>query len=177
MADVVIINKMDTATLENIETVRRNITEVNPRATVIECNSPLTVADPEAIRGKRVLAIEDGPTVTHGEMPFGAAALAARKFGAATLVDPRPYAAGSIRGTFAKYPHCREVLPAMGYGARQIAELEATIRSTPCDLVLIGTPIDLGRMLKIDKPAQPVTYELEERSSGQLRKAITMALD
>ncbi len=172
MADVVIVNKMDTAPAEGIETVLRNVAAVNPRATVIECNSPLTIDNAESIRGKRVLCIEDGPTVTHGEMPYGAAYVAARNHGAAELVDARPFAVGSIKATFEKYPHCKDVLPAMGYGEVQMRELEQTINATDCDLVLIGTPIDLGRMLKINKPAVRVRYELEERQPGQLAAAI-----
>ncbi len=176
MADVVIINKMDTARPEDIETVRANVAAVNPQATVIECNSPLTVDDADSIKGKRVLCVEDGPTVTHGEMPYGAAYVAANKYGAAALVDARPFAVGSIKATFEKYPHCTEVLPAMGYGATQIRELEETINASDCDLVVIGTPIDLGRMLKINKPHLRVRYELEERQPGQLEAAIRKVL-
>lgn len=172
MADAIVINKMSTARQADIDTVRANIAAVNPGATVIECNSPLTVADPAAIKSKRVLCVEDGPTVTHGEMPYGAAYVAAKENGAAGIVDPRPFAVGSIKATFEKYPHCREVLPAMGYGDAQIEELEETINAADCDVVLIGTPIDLGRMLKINKPAVRVTYELEERNPGQLETAI-----
>jgi len=173
---VVIINKMDTARPEDIETVRANVAAVNPQATVIECNSPLTVDDADSIKGKRVLCVEDGPTVTHGEMPYGAAYVAANKYGAAALVDARPFAVGSIKATFEKYPHCTEVLPAMGYGATQIRELEETINASDCDLVVIGTPIDLGRMLKINKPHLRVRYELEERQPGQLEAAIRKVL-
>lgn len=176
MADVVVVNKMDTAAQAHIETVLNNIAAVNPRATVVPCDSPITVSDPGAIAGRRVLCVEDGPTVSHGEMPYGAAHVAARRFGAAAIVDPRPSAVGSIRTTFAKYPHCREVLPAMGYGDAQIRELEQTIDRTACDLVLIGTPIDLSRILKISKPAMRVTYELAERTPGQLEAAIRKVL-
>lgn len=172
MADAIVINKMATARPTDIDTVLRNIAAVNPGATVIECNSPLTVTDPGAIKGKRVLCVEDGPTVTHGEMPYGAAHVAAQEHGAAKLVDPRPFAVGSIKETFEEYPHCQDVLPAMGYGDAQIAELEETINAADCDVVVIGTPIDLGRMLKINKPAVRVTYELEERNPGQLEAAI-----
>ena len=172
MADVLIVNKMDTASPESIDVVLSNIAAVNPKATVIHANSPLTVEGSQQISGKRVLVVEDGPTVTHGEMPYGAGHVAARKFGAAAIVDPRPTAVGSIRDTFAKYPHCKDVLPAMGYGDKQMRELEQTINAAECDLVLIGTPIDLGRMLTLNKPALRVIYELEEREPGQLRKAI-----
>jgi predicted GTPase len=172
MADAIVVNKMNTADQAGIDTVLANIKATNPTATVIECNSPLTVADPNAIKGKRVLVVEDGPTVTHGEMPYGAGYVAAKQFGAAEIVDPRPYAVGSIRETFEKYPHCKQVLPAMGYGDEQIKELEDTINAADCDTVIIGTPIDLGRMLKISKPAVRVTYELEERNPGQLQAAI-----
>lgn len=176
MADVIVVNKMDTAAPASVDTVLSNIAAVNPDATVIRCNSPLTVAEAERVRGRRVLVVEDGPTVTHGEMPYGAGYIAARKFGAAAIVDPRPTAVGSIKATFAKYPHCTEVLPAVGYGDRQIAELEQTINAADCDTVLIGTPIDLTRILRINKPALRVTYELEEQRPGQLEAAIRGAL-
>jgi len=172
MADAIIINKMATAEQAGIDTVLANINAANPTATVIECNSPLTVADAGAIQGKRVLCVEDGPTVTHGEMPYGAAFVAAKEHGAAELIDPRPLAVGSIKATFEKYPHCQQVLPAMGYGDEQIQELEDTINAADCDTVIIGTPIDLGRLLKINKPAVRVTYELEERNPGQLEAAV-----
>jgi predicted GTPase len=172
MADAVVVNKMSTAQPADIETVLANIAAVNPKATVIKCNSPLTVADPSAIKGKRVLVVEDGPTVTHGEMPYGAGFVAAQQFGAAAIIDPRPLAVGSIKETFEKYPHCQQVLPSMGYGDAQIKELEETINAADCDAVVIGTPIDLARMLKINKPAVRVTYELEEREPGQLEAAV-----
>lgn len=160
-ADVVVINKIDTATPEGVEAVRRSIREVNPRAIVVDAASPIFVEDPDAIRGKRVLVIEDGPTLTHGEMSYGAGVTAARRFGAAELVDPRPYAVGSIAETFQKYPHIGPLLPAMGYGEEQIQELEATINATPCDLVLAATPIDLRRVLKVRYPVDRVRYELQ----------------
>lgn len=175
-ADVVIVNKMNTAKAADLEVVLSNIRALNPRATLALCESPLTVTDATAIRGKRVLCIEDGPTVTHGQMPYGAALVAAQENGAAAIVDPRPAAVGSIRETFARYTHCAQVLPAMGYGERQIHELEQTINATSCDLVLVGTPIDLARMLKINKPALRVRYDLAERSPGQIRRAIEAAL-
>lgn len=172
MSDVIIVNKMDTAAQADIDLVLRNIAETNPRATVIPCNSPVTVEKPEVIKGKRVLIVEDGPTLTHGEMEYGAGHVAARKNGAAKIVEPRPYAVGSIKQTFAKYTHVHDVLPAMGYGDKQMQELEDTINAVDCDAVVIGTPIDLGRMLDINKPHTRVLYELEERQPGQLEAAI-----
>lgn len=161
-ADVFVINKVDTANSENVIAVRNNLNLLNPRAVVIEAASPLFVADPDAIRGKRVLVIEDGPTLTHGEMAYGAAYVAARRFGAAEIVDPRPYAVGSIIETYQKYPKTGTILPAMGYGAEMVRDLEQTIENAPVDLVLVGTPIDLTRILKINKPSQRVRYELQE---------------
>jgi predicted GTPase len=160
-ADVVVLNKVDTADLANIALVRDNVRKVNPEAIIIEAASPIFVDNPGAIRGKRVLVVEDGPTLTHGEMAYGAGVVAARRFGAAEIIDPRPYAVGSIAETFAKYPTTGAVLPAMGYGDRQIRELEETINSTPCDLVIVGTPIDLRRLVKIKCPAERVRYELQ----------------
>jgi predicted GTPase len=162
LADVVIINKIDTADPDSIEQVRQTIRVVNPRATIIDAASPLFVDDPEKIRGKRVLVVEDGPTLTHGDMDFGAGWVAAEKFGAAEIVDPRPYAVGSIKETFEKYTHLSEILPAMGYGDKQIKELEQTIAAVEADVVVIGTPIDLNRVVKIDKPSVRVRYELQE---------------
>jgi predicted GTPase len=161
-ADVFVINKVDTAAAENVIKVRENLSSVNPNAIVIEAASPLFVGDPGAIRGKRVLVVEDGPTLTHGEMAYGAAWVAARRFGAAEIVDPRPFAVGSIKATYAKYPTTGAVLPAMGYGDHQTRELEETINRSDADLVLIGTPIDLNRIIKIAKPSQRVRYELQE---------------
>ena len=162
MADVVIINKIETAGPESIAIVRESIAKVNPDAVVIDAASPLFVEDVSMIRGKRVLIIEDGPTLTHGEMTYGAGVVAAKKFGAAELVDARPYAVGSIKATYEKYSHMGALLPAMGYGDKQISELEQTINSIPCDTVLIATPIDLRRVLKINKPTTRVRYELQE---------------
>ncbi len=162
MADVIVINKVDTADGGNVIALRAALRDLNPAAAVVEAASPLTVEDPALVRGKRVLVIEDGPTLTHGEMAYGAAWVAARRFGAAEIIDPRPYAVGSIAATFAKYPTTGAVLPAMGYSAAQIKELETTINSTPADLVLIGTPIDLRRVLKLALPAQRVGYDLQE---------------
>ncbi len=160
-ADVVVINKVDTADLANITRVRENTLRVNPTATIVEAASPIFVEDPIAIRGKNVLVVEDGPTLTHGEMAYGAGVVAARRFGAAEIVDPRPYAVGSILNTYKKYPTTGKVLPAMGYGDQQIKELEETINATPCDMVIIATPIDLGRLLTIYRPYQRVNYELQ----------------
>jgi len=161
-ADVVVINKVDTAAQCDIETVRKNIRLNNPKAAVVETACRVSVAAPELVKGQRVLVVEDGPTLTHGEMPYGAGVVAARRCGAAELVDPRPYAVGSIRGTYERYPHLTNLLPAMGYSAMQRHELEETINHTPCDLVLVATPIDLSRVIKLDKPSLRVTYEVEE---------------
>ena len=161
-ADVFVINKVDTANAENVIKVRNNLYAVNPMAIVIEAASPLFVDQPEAIRGKRVLVIEDGPTLTHGEMAYGAGWVAAKRFGAAEIVDPRPYAVRSIKATYEKYPKTGAILPAMGYGEAQTRDLEETIRNAEVDMVIIATPIDLKRIVKIDKPSQRVRYELQE---------------
>lgn len=161
-ADVFVINKVDTANQDDVITVRDNLYAINPQAVIIEGASPLFVDDPKAIRGKRVLVVEDGPTLTHGEMAYGAGWVAARRFGAGEIVDPRPFAVGSILATYKKYPTTGNVLPAMGYGETQVKELEATINNANVDLVIIGTPIDLSRVLKINKPSQRVRYELQE---------------
>ena len=161
-ADVFVINKVDTADPDAVIQVRENLNAINPGAQVIEAASPLFVDDPAAIRGKRVLVIEDGPTLTHGEMAYGAGFVAARRFGAAEIVDPRPFAVGSLRTTYEKYPRTGPILPAMGYGEAQMRDLEATIRNADVDMVVIGTPIDLTRIIKIDKPSQRVRYELQE---------------
>jgi predicted GTPase len=160
-ADVVVINKVNTADPDGIAQVRRNIQEVNPQAIVVEAASPIFVEDPGAIQGRRVLVIEDGPTLTHGEMAYGAGVTAARRFGAAELVDPHPYAVRSIAETFRKYPHIGPLLPAMGYGDEQIRDLEETINATPCDLVLAATPVDIRRLLKVRYPVDRVRYELQ----------------
>jgi predicted GTPase len=163
MADVIIINKIDTARVENVDRVRENIRRVNPNAIIIEAASPIFVNDPNTIRGKRVLVVEDGPTLTHGEMAYGAGVVAANKYGAAEIIDPRPYAVGSIKETYAKYPTTTgKVLPAMGYGNHQVKELEETINAAPVDLVLIATPIDLRRVVNIQHPTVRVRYELQE---------------
>ncbi|MFC1557243.1 cyclic 2,3-diphosphoglycerate synthase [candidate division KSB1 bacterium] len=161
-ADVLIVNKVDTADAENIQKVLRSAREINPGAILIEAASPLFVEDPSAIKGKRCLVIEDGPTLTHGEMKYGAGVVAAQKYGASELVDPRPYTVASIEETYRKYPNIGILLPAMGYGRQQMNDLEKTIKNTPCDCVVIGTPIDLRKVINIDKPTTRVTYELQE---------------
>ncbi len=169
MADVVLINKIDTADPRNIEVIRRNVRRLNPKAIIIEASSPITVDNPSLIRGRKVLVVEDGPTLTHGEMAYGAGFIAARRLGASEIVDPRPYAVGSIIETFRKYPHLEAVLPAVGYGRKQIKELEETINRTPCDVVVIGTPIDLRKVLKLNKPAVRAKYELKEAGPPTLK--------
>ncbi|MDY7039601.1 MAG: cyclic 2,3-diphosphoglycerate synthase, partial [Chloroflexota bacterium] len=170
MADVVVINKIDTADLANVATVRENVRAVNPKATIVEAASPIFVENPDEIRGKKVLVVEDGPTLTHGEMAYGAGVVAARRFGAAEIVDPRPYAVGSIVETYEKYPTTGPVLPAMGYGRKQIEELGLTIHATPCDLVIVATPIDLRRVVQITQPTQRVRYELQEIGQPTLKE-------
>lgn len=172
-ADVIVINKVDTADAADVMQVRENLRTLNPQAIVIEAASPLFVEDPAAIRGKRVLVVEDGPTLTHGEMAYGAGWVAARRFGAAEIVDPRPFAVNSIRATYEKYPRTGEILPAMGYGEAQIRDLEETINRADVDLVVIGTPIDLNRILKINKPTQRVRYELQEIGHPTLADLLT----
>ena len=175
-ADVIVVNKCDTAEWANIASVEAAASRVNPKARVLRADSPVTAERPELIAGKKVLAVEDGPTLTHGGMRYGAACVAAKQCGAAELVDASPYAVGSIKDTYAKYPNAVGILPAMGYGDAQIAELEETIRRTPCDVVVIGTPIDLTRVLKIDKPAVRVRYELKEQVPGKLEAEIAKAI-
>lgn len=167
-AQVVVINKVDTASPQDVERVRQNTRQNNPKATIIETACRVAVASPELVRGQRVLVVEDGPTLTHGEMPYGAGVVAARQCGAAELVDPRPYAVGSIRGTFQHFPHLTSLLPAMGYSAVQRHELEETINRTPCDLVLVATPVDLGKIVQLNKPAVRVGYEIEELTTPGL---------
>ena len=161
-ADVIVINKMNTAPKEGIRTVMANIRAVNPKATVIKANSKIIVQDGEQIRGKRVLVVEDGPTLTHGGMTLGAGIVAAEMYGAKEIIDPRPYAVGSIKNTFKKYGHLDRVLPAMGYGDKQTRELNATINKIKCDLVISATPIDLNKLIKTDKKLLVVGYELDE---------------
>jgi len=162
MADVVVINKIDTADTEDIDEVRWSVRDANPNAVIIDAASPITVENAELILGKIALVVEDGPTLTHGEMTYGAGMVAAEKFGAADVVDPRPYTVGSISETFEKYPDIGELLPAMGYGDQQMKDLEKTIAKTECEVVIIGTPIDLRRVIKIKQPSVRVTYDLQE---------------
>ena len=176
MADMIIVNKVDTALRESVELVEANVRLANPRALILRAESPVTVDEPEAVKGKRVLVVEDGPTLTHGEMAYGAGHVAARQAGARKIVDPRPYAVGSIKRTFERYRHIKEILPAMGYGDRQMAELRQTINATPCDTVIIGTPIDLSRMLKFNKHSVRVRYELKEKQPSLLRGRIVAAV-
>jgi predicted GTPase len=171
-AHVVVINKIDSAGREGVDIVRRSIRELNPAAVVVDAASPLTVERPEEIRGRRVLAVEDGPTLTHGEMKYGAGVLAALRHGAAEIVDPRPFAVGTIAKTFAAYPGIGTLLPAMGYGEEQTRDLEETIARTPCDLVLVATPVDLRRVVTIRHPAQRVGYELQEIGRPDLRDVL-----
>jgi len=168
MSDVIVINKIDSASLENINAVRANLARINPTAIIVDGASPLTVDKPELIRGKRVLVVEDGPTLTHGEMKIGAGVVAALKFGAAELVDPRPYTVGKLSETFRIYPNIGTLLPAMGYGDEQIRDLEKSIENTPCDAVVIATPIDLSRIVKINKPVVKVGYDLQEIGTPNL---------
>jgi predicted GTPase len=167
-AHVVIINKVDTAAVAAVEVVRTNVRQHNPKATIVEASSRPSVPTPEEIHGKRVLVVEDGPTLTHGEMAYGAGVVAAQQHGARELIDPRPYAVGSIRHTFDEFPHLRGLVPAMGYGDAQQNELQETINATPCDLVLVATPVDLARILKLNKPTLRVTYEIEDRGQPSL---------
>uniref|UniRef100_UPI0018E08DD1 cyclic 2,3-diphosphoglycerate synthase n=1 Tax=Thermotoga profunda TaxID=1508420 RepID=UPI0018E08DD1 len=172
MADVVVINKEETADPQGIETVRKNIEKWNPNAIVIDASSPIFVEDYSKIKGKRVLVVEDGPTLTHGEMKYGAGFVAAKKFGASQIIDPRPFAVGSIVETYKKYNHLDLILPAMGYGEKQIKELEKTINSSDAELVIIGTPIDLRRVMNLNKPAVRVKYELQEIGKPDLEDVL-----
>jgi predicted GTPase len=177
-ADVVIINKVDSAKAEDIETVKANIKELNPTARVLEAESPVAIENENGqIKGKKILVVEDGPTLTHGEMGYGAAYVAAKAYEAGEIIDPRPYAVGTIKGVYKKYNHLEWILPAMGYGAKQMSELQETINAVPCDLVLVGTPIDLASHITINKPSLRVTYSLKEKTpalkdilSGVLQK-------
>ena len=171
-AHIVIINKVDSAKKEDVETVRKNISRLNPSATIIEAESLISVENGERIANSRVLVVEDGPTLTHGEMQYGAGVIAAHRFGAKEIVDPRPWITGSLKDTFAKYPHIGNLLPAMGYGEDQIRDLETTINAADCDLVVIGTPIDLGRVLNIQKPTVRVRYELKEIGTPNLESVL-----
>ncbi len=171
-AKVIVINKIDTAPVENINILRKNIREINPDAIVIEAASPIFVENPDVIRGKRVLVVEDGPTLTHGEMKYGAGVMAAYKYGAKELIDPKPYAVGSIVDTFKKYTHIENLLPAMGYGEKQIKELEKTINNSPAEVLIVATPIDLGRLINIKIPSVRVKYELQEIGTPELKDVL-----
>lgn len=171
-ANVVVINKVDTANYDAVRTVRQNVRAINPEAIIVEAASPIFVDDPAAIRGKRVLVVEDGPTLTHGDMAYGAGYVAAQRFGAAEIVDPRPYAVASITATYKKYPKTGLILPAMGYGHEQMRDLEVTINNTPCDLVIVGTPIDLTRILSVSHPMQRVRYDLQVIGQPSLEQII-----
>ena len=176
MADVVVMNKIDTADLDKINQLRENIHKLAPEAILIEAASPLTIDHPELIRGKRVLVVEDGPTLTHGEMKYGAGVVAAQKYGAKEIIDPRPYAIGTIKDTYTKYPGIGALLPAMGYGKKQIQELEDTINAVDCDIVIIGTPIDLSRIIKINKKSIRVKYELQEIGKPNLEEVLSQKI-
>ena len=171
-ADIVVINKIDTAYPDKVNLLRENIHKLAPNAIVVDAASPFTVEHSELIRGKRVLVVEDGPTLTHGEMKYGAGVVAAQKFGAKEIIDPRPYAVGSIKDTYEKYQNIGTLLPAMGYGKKQIKELEQTVNATECDLVVIGTPIDLSRVMKISKKSVRVKYELQEVGKPNLEEVL-----
>jgi predicted GTPase len=171
-ADVVVIGKCGDADPKNIETLKENIKMANPAAKIITAESEITVDDPDIIKGKRVLIVEDGPTLTHGEMAMGAGTVAAQRYGVSEIIDPRPFAVGTLKGVFANYQHLGNVLPAMGYGDEQVRDLEATINAVDCDAVVVGTPIDLGRVCKIAKPNTRVHYELAEIGDLDLEKVL-----
>jgi len=176
MAGIILINKCDSATEADIAAIERNAALVNPRARIIRATSPVTCDKPELVKGKRVLVIEDGPTLTHGSMSYGAGVVAAKAAGAHELVDPCPYAVASLAATYRKYPNAKGILPAMGYGDQQVKDLEATIEATPCDSVLSGTPIDLTRILKVSKPMTRARYDLAEIREGVLAGEIRKVL-
>ena len=176
MADVVVVNKVDSATPEQVGRVLADVTAISPAATVVRAESPVTLSPGPTLVGKSVLVVDDGPTITHGEMPFGAGAVAAKNAGAAEIIDPRPWAVGSIAEVFERFRHIGHVLPAMGYGHEQLKELEATINATPCDVVVTGTPIDLGRLIKVKHPIRHATYELRELGRPTLEEALTPIL-
>jgi predicted GTPase len=177
MANIAIINKVDTADPEKVKLVKGNIKMVNPDAQILEAASPITVDKPDLIKGSRVLAIEDGPTLTHGNMPYGAATIAAKNFGAREIVDPKPYAVGSIKEAYEEYTHLGAILPALGYSEKQVAELKETINRTPCDVVVIGTPIDLRRVMTFDKPTVRVRYELKVLGPISLERVLENFLE
>ncbi len=172
-ANVIVINKMDSASLEDVRKVKDNISQFNSNARVIEAESPIHVDGADCIKGKRVLVVEDGPTTTHGEMKFGAGILAAKQHNAKEIIDPRPWLTGTLKDTFIKYPHIGNLLPAVGYGDQQMRDLEQTINASDCDVVIIGTPIDLNRVINIDKPTVRVKYELKEIGSLSLESVLS----
>ena len=176
-SDVVIINKIDSANGADVMELRKNIQTLNTNAVVVDAVSPIRVDNPEVIKGKKVLVVEDGPTLTHGEMKFGAAYLAAQKYGASEIVDPREYAVGSIKTAFEKYPHISNVLPAIGYGTQQIKDLEQTIKNIPCDSIIIGTPIDLSRVVNLYKSFTRVHYDLQEIGKPDLQEILDTFID
>jgi len=176
-ADLLIVNKVQTAEPENVQRVLDNCRRYNPDARVVKCRSKIVVDDPELIRGKRVLVVEDGPTLTHGGMTYGAGWFAAKEAGAAEIIDPKPFAVGSIKATYERYPNAGQILPAMGYGETQIKELEATINATDAEVVVEGTPIELRRIVSVDKPIANVTYELEELEPGVIEEAVRTVVD
>ena len=176
MADVVIINKVDTADYEDVVMVAENVRETNPTARIIEASSPITIVDPGIVNGKRALVVEDGPTLTHGEMGYGAGVIAAQRYGASELVDPRPFLAGTLKETFEKYPDIGPLIPAMGYGADQVADLAETINNTDCDLVIIATPVDLSKIIDIRHPHVRISYDLQEIGRPNLEDFLTEAL-
>ena len=176
-ADVIVIGKQNTATAEGVATVRHNAARVNPRAIIVNADMVVTADDPTLIRGKRVLVVEDGPTLTHGGMKYGAGVIAARAHGASDIVDPRPFAVGEIAATFRAYPETGALLPAMGYGRQQVEDLAATVEATPCDLVLFATPVDLGRIIPIRKPTVRVSYELAEKGEPDLKQVLSAFLE
>ncbi len=172
MAQVVLVNKVNTAEPAAIKEVIANVSRTNPAATIIRASSIVSAEDEKAIKGKRVLVVEDGPTLTHGEMTYGAAHVAAEQFGAAAIVDPRPFAVGTIRGVFEKYRHLTDILPAMGYGDQQVRDLQATIDAVPCDLVLVGTPFDLSRLIRTRHPMIRVNYSLDQEATTELARVL-----
>jgi predicted GTPase len=176
MGHAILFNKMDSADPEGVKIVEANVEKHNPNAKRLYCNSPVTVEDPEMLKGKRVLVVEDGPTLTHGGMKYGAGVIAAKKYGAKELVDPRPFTVGTLTETFEHYPEIGTLLPAMGYGEQQVKDLAETIRRSDAEVVAIGTPIDLARIIEIDKPHTRVIYELEEVSGPKLKDLIREAI-
>jgi predicted GTPase len=177
MADIAIINKVDSAEPKNIERLRRTIKTHNPAAEIVTAESALLIGDPERVAGQRVLVVEDGPTLTHGDMHFGAGMIAAQRWGALEVVDPRPYLEGSLIEAFAQYPHLTNVLPAMGYSPQQIGDLERTIHNTDCDVVLVATPINLAKLIVIDKPVVRVRYEYKDHEKPSLEDVLSARLE